>query len=280
MTDGSWDDWIGATETLTDQCRPFPAEAMAATLNKPQNFANGNSIPHLWIWLYFLPLAPMSDVGPDGHPKRGGFLPPIQHPRRMWAGSRMAFFSDIKVGDALTKTSTIKTITQKDGGAGPMVFVTVEHVIKVGDDTAIIEEQDIVYMTIAPTFKPPKARPLPVDCLWSETVSLDPVLLFRFSALTFNGHRIHYDRPYAADVEKYPGLVVHGPLQAIMLYGAACQAHPERTARHFSFRGIHPLFEHDTLSLNGRQNDDVLELMTANGDDTICMQAKLTWNSS
>lgn len=279
MTDGSWDDWIGATETLRDQCSPFPAEAIAATLDKPQSFAKGMAIPHPWIWLYFLPLAPMSGVGPDGHPKRGGFLPPIQHPRRMWAGSRMTFHSPITIGDDLTKRSTIKTIVEKDGGAGPMVFVTVEHIIKVGDETAIVEEQDIVYMTIAPTFTPPKAKRLPANGLWSETVSLDPVLLFRFSALTFNGHRIHYDRPYAGDVEKYPGLVVHGPLQAIMLYSAACQRHPGRTASHFSFRGIHPLFEHDTLSLNACETEDGLELMTANGDDTICMQAKLTWDS-
>lgn len=281
MTPGSWDDWIGKTETLTDQCSLFPAQAMAATLDleQPERFATGAAIDHPWIWLYFLPRAPMGSVGPDGHPKRGGFLPPIQHPRRMWAGSRMTFRAAPKIGDTLRKVSTIKTIAQKDGAAGPMVFVTVEHIIHVGDEPAIIEEQDIVYMTIPAVFTPPKPRPLPGDLLWSEARSLDPVLLFRFSALTFNGHRIHYDRPYAHDVEKYPGLVVHGPLQAIMLYNAACQHNPGSTASQFSFRGIHPLFEHDTLTLNAREGDNGLELMTANGDGTICMQAKLTWNT-
>lgn len=278
MTDGSWDSWIGKQETHTDHCGPVPAEAMAATLDRPQSFSPGTAIPPPWIWLYFLPLAPMSDVGEDGHPKRGGFLPPIQHPRRMWAGSRMTFHAAPKIGDPLTKTSTIKSIAEKDGGAGPMVFVTVEHAIKTGDETLITEDQDIVYMTIPPVFTPPKVKPLPGELLWTETAALDPVLLFRFSALTFNGHRIHYDRPYARDVEKYPGLVVHGPLQAIMLYDAACRHNPGQTASHFSFRGIHPLFEHDTMSLNACKNDDTLDLMTANGDGTICMRAQLTWN--
>lgn len=277
---GAWDSWIGKTETLSDHCGPVPARAMAATLDRPQDFNDGAALPHPWVWLYFLPLAPMSGVGDDGHPKRGGFLPPIAHPRRMWAGSRLTFSGGPNIGDTLEKVSTIKSIAEKDGAAGPMVFVTVAHEIKANGKTCIEEEQDIVYMNIAPTFTPPKARPLPQDCSWSQAVPLDPVLLFRFSALTFNGHRIHYDRPYAMEVEKYPGLVVHGPLQAILLYDAACRHNPDKTPARFTFRGVHPLFEHDTLTLNGREGEEALELMTANGDGTICCQAKMVWSET
>lgn len=277
MKRSDWTSWIGKQEQLFDVCGPVPAQAMAASLDRPRIFEKGTPLPHPWVWLYFLPLAPMSRVGDDGHPKRGGFLPSIVHPRRMWAGSRMTFFGTPKIGDRLEKISTIKSIIEKDGAAGPMVFVTVSHDIKAQGVTCIQEDQDIVYMTIAPTFTPPKAKPLPTDCSWSQAIPLDPVLLFRFSALTFNGHRIHYDRPYAVDVEKYPGLVVHGPLQAIMLYDVACRQNAGETPASFSFRGIHPAFEHDTLTLNGKTVEEGLELMTANGDGTICMQAKMTW---
>ncbi|MEM6682452.1 MAG: MaoC family dehydratase N-terminal domain-containing protein [Pseudomonadota bacterium] len=277
MANGQWEDWVGTSQTLDDTCVPTPALAMAATLGRPVDFASDMPMPHPWLWLYFLPLASASDMGTDGHPKRGGFLPSIAQPRRMWAGSRMAMHDAARIGDPLTKVSTITAVTEKQGGAGEMVFVTVQHEVSAAGRRVLSEQQDIVYMNIPPRFTPPKAKPLPTDCDWTETVPLDPVLLFRFSALTFNGHRIHYDRPYAMDVENYPGLVVHGPLQAILLYDAACRQSPGKIPATFSFRGIHPLFEHDSVSLNGRMDGDVLELMTANQDGTICMQAKLTW---
>ncbi|MEM1149186.1 MAG: MaoC family dehydratase N-terminal domain-containing protein [Pseudomonadota bacterium] len=237
----------------------------------------GAPVPYPWLWACFLSPANKSEIGEDGHPKRGGFLPPISNPRRMWAGSRCTFSAPIHVGQTLRKTSTITSVTEKDGRAGPMVFVTVTHETHLSDTLAMREEQDIVYMNIPEVFSPPPGKSVP-DCSIVEDVEIDPVLLFRYSALTFNGHRIHYDRPYAKDVEKYPGLVVHGPLQATLLYDLAIRTFPDRTPVSFTFRGNRPLFDFDTVTLNAREGDgDTLELYTANGDGLISMTATLVW---
>ncbi len=274
-----WAEWVGRQETLGEDIGTYPARALAATLNRETGIScePGAPLPPLWTWLYFLPLAPMAQVGPDGHPKRGGFLPPIEHPRRMWAGSRCRFHAPICIGDRATKTSTIQKVAAKTGKTGPMVFVTVEHEIWANNELAMTEEQDIVYMNIPDVFNPPAPVQLP-ECDWHEAATIDPVVLFRFSALTFNGHRIHYDRSYAMDVEKYPGLVVHGPLQAILLFDAACRHVPDRTPTEFDFRGMRPLFDFDAVTLNGQvQQDDTLDLLTANGDDAIGMKATMKW---
>ncbi len=211
-----WKPWVGRREIVSERIGEAPARALAATLDRTAAIPTepGSALPGLFNWLYFLKFAPMSEIGPDGHPKRGGFLPPVELPRRMWAGSRCRFHAPLRIGDEAEKISTIRKVETKAGKAGVMVFVTVHHAISVGGVTAIEEEQDIVYMGIPETFRLPAPVDLP-PCEWSETVPVDPVMLFRFSAVTFNGHRIHYDRTYAKDVEKYPGLVVHGPLQAV-----------------------------------------------------------------
>lgn len=276
---GTWSDWVGRSETRRDRITETPARALAATLNRESDIAvaPGAILPALWIWLYFLPLAPMREVGPDGHPKRGGFLPPVPAPRRMWAGSRCSFHSALRVGAELERVSTIAKISEKPGKAGPMTFVTVRHVVSADGALVIEEEQDIVYIDIAPRYEPPAPTPLPA-CEWSEAASIDPVLLFRYSALTFNGHRIHYDKPYAVEVEHYPGLVVHGPLQATLLFDAACRRAPERTPAGFSFRGVRPLFAHEAATLNGRAREDgAFELYAANGEGAVTMQATMTW---
>lgn len=281
MSLSPWADWEGRTEALDDVVSPTPARAMTATLGRDPAgaFPHGAEVSPLWAWLYFLPLAPMSAVGPDGHPKRGGFLPPIELPRRMWAGSRCTFHAPMCIGDAMRKTSTILKIAEKAGNAGKLVFVTVKHDVRIGERVVMIEEQDLVYMNIPAVWQPPAPNPLP-PCDWSESIEADPVFLFRFSALTFNGHRIHYDRTYATDVEKYPGLVVHGPAQAVLLFDAATRRHPERRPAAFSFRGVRPLFDFDKVSLNGKASaDDALDLFTANTDGAIGMQASLAWAS-
>ncbi|MBI1188042.1 MAG: acyl-CoA dehydrogenase [Alphaproteobacteria bacterium] len=280
MSETPWSDWVGRSETRRDQISETPARALAATLNHDADAAigPGAEIPALWIWLYFLPLAPMRDIGADGHPKRGGFLPPIPQPRRMWAGSRCTFHAPLRIGDDIERTSTILKIAEKTGKAGVMTFVTVRHGVSAGGGLAIEEEQDIVYIDIPSRYEPPPPTPLPA-CAWSDAVAIDPVLLFRYSALTFNGHRIHYDKPYAVEVERYPGLVVHGPLQATLLFDAALKRAPARRPKSFSFRGVRPLFAHERASLNGLERDDgAWDLYAANGDGAVTMQATMTWS--
>jgi 3-methylfumaryl-CoA hydratase len=273
-------EWVGRTESLVDVVSPTPVRAMEATLGRtPADLRPGDPVPPLWTWLFFLPLAPMGEVGPDGHPRRGGFLPPVELPRRMWAGSRCAFHGPIRIGDEITRTSTILKVAEKAGHAGPLIFVTVQHETTVQGRPVLSEEQDLVYMDIPARWQAPAPTPLP-PCAWREGVSIDPVFLFRFSALTFNGHRIHYDRTYATEVEHYPGLVIHGPAQAILLFDAARRHHPDRRPARFTFRGVRPLFDFDAVSLNGAPREDGgLDLFTATGDDAIGMQATLHWTA-
>lgn len=277
--DDPWLAWVGRTETRHDTITPVPAQAMAATLNHPDPAAltAGAPLPGLWIWLYFLPLAPMAQAGPDGHPRRGGFMPPIDLERRMWAASRCVFHQPVCIGDSVERTSEIAAISRKSGRSGDLAFVTVRHRVLAQGRLAIEEEQDIVYMAIPERFSPPPPTPVP-PCDWSEAAAVDPVLLFRFSALTFNGHRIHYDRPYAADVERYPGLVVHGPLQAVLLFDAAQRWAHDRTPAAFRFKAVRPLFDFDAISINGRPTEDGgMDLFTAQGEGAVGMQAHMTW---
>jgi 3-methylfumaryl-CoA hydratase len=282
MAMGTIEDWVGRSETREDVATAAPVRALAATLDAPDRIEPqpGAAIPPLWLWLYFLPDTPMSGVGPDGHPRRGGFLPPIDLPRRMWAGSRCVFHDAARIGEPITRVSTIRSVTPKDGKAGPMVFVTVDHAVSAAGRLVMTESQDIVYLPLPERFSPPPAQ-VASACDWAMAAAVDPVLLFRFSALTFNGHRIHYDRPYAMETEKYPGLVVHGPLQALWLYEAGRATAPGRMPTRFSFRGLRPLFDFDRISLNGRRREDGgLDLFTTNGDGAIGMQAELHWSAN
>lgn len=279
MERSEYSDWIGRREVVRDQVTEVPARALAATLNRTDlTFDRGAPLPGLWTWLYFLPLAPMAEVGSDGHPKRGGFLPPVDLPRRMWAGSRCKFHSPVRIGDEVERISTISKVAEKEGKTGLMVFVTVRHEISAGGRLSVEEEHDIVYIQIPDRFVPPAPIPFAAPD-WREEVKVDPVLLFRFSALTFNGHRIHYDRSYTVDVEHYPGLVVHGPLQAVLLFNAATRRHPGRTPARFDFRGMRPLFDFDAITLNGRTSEDGgLDLCTATAEGGAAMQATLAWS--
>ena len=161
----------------------------------------------MWHWLYFLPLHRQSELGPDGHAKRGGFLPPVPLPRRMWAGGRFDFRRPLRVGDAIRRTSTIADVSLKEGRTGPLVFVLVRHEVATGEGVALVEEHDIVYRDLPEAGEAaPAPRPARADAAWRRDIHPDDVLLFRYSALTFNGHRIHYDRRYVTEVEGYPGL--------------------------------------------------------------------------
>src|SRR5882757_3346178 len=191
----SWRDWLGRTATADDVVAPGPARALAATLDRESELAPGDPLPPPWHWLYFLSMSPLSDTGPDGHPRRGGFLPPVPLPRRMWAGSRMEFFAPLCVGDAIHRVSRITGVSAKEGRSGALVFVSVRHEIASARGPLLVDLHDIVYRDLPrPDESAPPPKMAPADHAWTREIRPDPVLLFRYSALTFNSHRIHYDR--------------------------------------------------------------------------------------
>jgi 3-methylfumaryl-CoA hydratase len=239
--------WIGRTETVSDIVMATPYAALSATLDRPaERPPEGTPLPALWHWLYFLPLHRQSEIGPDGHAKRGGFLPPVPLPRRMWAGSQFQFHAPLRVGDAIIRVSTIHDVTEKSGRTGPLVFVKVRHEIRRAGapEIAITEFHDIVYRE-APKADdtPPPPQSAPASAVWDRRWVPDDVLLFRYSALTFNGHRIHYDRRYVTEVEGYPGLIVHGPLIATLLLDLLRHQRPDAEVVQYSFKAVRPLFD-------------------------------------
>jgi 3-methylfumaryl-CoA hydratase len=214
-------------------------------------------LPPLAHWLYFLPQALQREIGADGHPKRGGFLPPVPLPRRMWAGSRFAFDGEpLRVGEAIRRASKIKSVEPKSGSTGSMVFVTVEHTVSGARGPSFVEEHDIVYREAAkPGEKQREPRPAPADATWSKKIMADPVLLFRFSALTFNAHRIHYDHPYATKIEGYEGLVVHGPLMAVLMLDLVDRVSPGAPVSAFDFKAVNPAFVPHALAVRAKTTE-------------------------
>jgi 3-methylfumaryl-CoA hydratase len=237
--------WIGGEVTVHDTATAAPVQALAATLDHPCASAPGDPLPPLWHWLYFLAASPTAELGPDGHPAKGGFLPPVDLPRRMWAGSRLQFLAPVRIGQALTRRSVIQDVTVKDGRSGALCFVQVRHEVASGGQPCIVEEQDIVYRAAAAAAAVPATAPAqsPPAATWERQIHPSEVLLFRYSALTFNGHRIHYDRPYATGVEGYEGLVVHGPLIATLLLDLVRRALPQARIGRFHFKALRPLLD-------------------------------------
>jgi 3-methylfumaryl-CoA hydratase len=264
MTDTSH---IGRTETRHDTVWPLLARGLAATLGVPEP---EQTLPPLWHWTLFQDWAPADGLGPDGHPRRGGFLPPVHDlPRRMWAGGRLVFHAPLIIGEAVTRTSTILSVAEKRGASGRLVFVTVRHDIAGASGPAITEEQDLVYRGIEGSAVRPGTTAAPVPSISARTVRPDPVLLFRYSALTGNGHRIHYDADYVRDVEFYPGLVVHGPLQATWLAAMVGEG-----LSRFAFRGLRPAFAGNKLVLEAWREDDVIRLRSRDETGAVCMTAE------
>jgi 3-methylfumaryl-CoA hydratase len=267
--------WIGRSEQRTDAITAAPLAALAATLDRDDPPpTSGTAVPPLWHWLYFLPIARQSELGPDGHPRRGGFLPPVELPRRMWAGGRLTFQRALRVGEVATRTSRIGDVTAKDARSGPLVFVTVRHELSTPEGHAIDEEHDIVYRgQPAPgsNAAPPRA---PSDETFARTVVPDDVLLFRYSALTFNGHRIHYDRRYVTEVEGYPGLIVHGPLIATLLLDLLRRERPDARIVRFDFKAVSPLFDRHPFAVCGRPDGGRgFALWARNHEGGLAMQA-------
>ncbi|MEM8732026.1 MAG: MaoC family dehydratase N-terminal domain-containing protein, partial [Pseudomonadota bacterium] len=242
--------WIGRSETRSDTIRAEPANLMEMTLDRDPVLEDGVALPPLWHWLYFLQSAKLSALGRDGHPALGGFLPPVGLPRRMWAGGRLEFLAPLPVGSDATRVSTIKDVKVKQGRTGALCFVTVRHEVSSGGTLCLTEDHDIVYREDpAPGDVAPPPPAVGSDWVVTETVSPSEVMLFRYSALTFNGHRIHYDRDYARTVEGHDGLVVHGPLIATMLADLAVRENKEKTLKTFSYRAISPVYDRQDFSL-------------------------------
>jgi 3-methylfumaryl-CoA hydratase len=272
--------WIGRSQEATDIVTAQLVKALRSTLfqeiGEPKT---GDIAPFTTHWCLAQPVFPISQLSQDGHPTRGGFLPPVPLPRRMWAGGQLEFIEPLRVGDESTRTSRIADVTLKTGSTGTLCFVSVEHSISSPRGTAIRERQDIVYReaTSAPQVAP-KAPPPPPVAKHRETHVSDPVLLFRYSALTFNGHRIHYDRDYVTKVEGYPGLVFHGPLQAAFIVEFAAKLHGGKPPKKFVYRGVQPLFEGSEFSINANDNGSGgLDVWTANAEGQPTMKGVATW---
>ncbi len=278
-------DWIGKNETFNDVATAAPFAALAATLDWPAvgraHPALGMPVPYLWHWLYFLPFAAQSEMGEDGHPQRGGFLPPVPLPRRMWAGSDFEFHAPLHVGDDLSRTSTIVDVKEKSGRSGSLIFVRVRHEIKRNDaaEVAITEHHNIVYRAApGPDDVAPPPVAAPATSAWTRHIKADEVLLFRYSALTFNGHRIHYDRKYVAEVEGYPGLVVHGPLIATLLLDLLRRNLPNAQVQRFEFKAVRPTFDINPFSVHGQPSPDgnTVHLWACDHEGWLTMDATAT----
>jgi 3-methylfumaryl-CoA hydratase len=276
--------WIGKTEELHDLITAPTMAGYAATLDRVDDLDPqlGDPVPPAGHWMYFLTTAPMSALGPDGHAKRGGFLPPVDLPRRMWAGGRIEFTAPLRIGDTARRLSTIKNVTYKQGKSGQLVFVVVEHQVFGNDGLAIREEHDIVYRDAAdPNAPPAPEKHAPEQAGWSRIIEPDPVLLFRYSALTFNGHRIHYDLPYVTEKEGYPGLIVHGPLIATLLMDLCRRQRPETPLATFNYRAMSPVFDTGPFSINGNPDADgqSATLWATTNQGGLAMQAEATFKS-
>lgn len=270
-------EWIGRTQVAEDIVTPSLVDRFNATIGLEAAPARmGEAAPRLLHFCLCLAAVAGSDLGPDGHPHRGGFLPAVPLPRRMWAGSTIAFDGDLAVGEAVRRESTIASVEMKEGRGGTLCFVEVDHRIVADGRDAVTERQTLVYREppSAAQSKPPEAARRGETV---ASVAMTSPLLFRYSAITFNAHRIHYDRPYAIEEEGYPGLVVQGPLQATLLYHFAarcCGTAPDS----FTFRGLSPAIGDQSLELHaGAQRDGQLDLWSAAPDGPVAMQASANW---
>ena len=271
--------WIGRTQTEQEFVSPRLASQLAATLGFEGEAGIGCPLPPLWHWALFPHIVSQSNIGSDGHPKRGGFLPPVPLQRRMWAGSRVRFDRSLVVGSEVTRTSQILDVAEKDGRTGKLVFVRLRHELEDLDGPLISEEQDIVYRESSTTAYTAATGPLaPTEFTWQREIVPDPVLLFRYSADTFNGHRIHYDRTYAREQEGYPALVVHGPLTATLLIDLVRRNIPGKSIASFSFKAVNPLFDHAPFHIFAAHapGSTEVKLWAANSDGVLCVDAEAT----
>lgn len=264
--------WVGKQETKEDDISLFPAQALAAALNNDNIPAKGDLLPPFWEWLYFLPTPRGDATGLDGHPDKGGFLPPVPLPRRMWAAGEVDCHQALVIGKPATRLSTIESVELKSGSTGALVFVNVRHDISQNGSLCISQLQNIVYLE-QPTEKSelPSGKSAPAELDFMHLIKPDPVLLFRYSALTYNAHRIHYDRNYAVDEELYPALVVHGPLLVTLLLELKRQHFDDEVIKGFKFRAVRPTFDTAAFSVSAKRKGKSLSLWSADESGSVCM---------
>ena len=266
-------EWLNRTQQRHARITLEQANLMAATLGRTPSFRAGDPLPPAWHWLYFHEPTPAGDLGVDGHPSTGSFLPPVPLPRRMWAGGRFEFERPLKIDEDAVKTSTIKEITRKRGRTGELFFVVIQHDVSVQAEPCFREEQTLVYQQAATKTTQVEAPEAPDNEEFCRIYRPDPVLLFRYSALTFNGHRIHYDIDYCRDLEGYPGLVVHGPLVATLLLDLVRERYPAETMRSFCYRARSPLFLPHAFSVKCKREADEIAVWATNAEGGLAMEA-------
>ncbi|MDD8023695.1 MAG: MaoC family dehydratase N-terminal domain-containing protein [Paracoccaceae bacterium] len=270
-------DWIGRTEETSELLTPTVVQRLYATLDRDGPTEEGADAPLLIHHCLCQPATPTAALGPDGHPPRGGFVPPVPLPRRMWAGGALSFHTALRIGERVSRRSVIEDVVLKEGRSGRLCFVTVSHHVTSDGREILHERQDLVYRDIAPPGAAPKVRPAPAPAGTARReVWAAPELLFRYSAVTFNSHRIHYDHPYTTIEEGYPGLVVQGPLQAMLLAQYAEELRGRAPSR-FSFRSLTPIFGEAPFSLNAREENGGLSLWTAAAGGPVAMEARAEW---
>jgi 3-methylfumaryl-CoA hydratase len=268
-----WRAWIGKTSTSEAQLYAEQANHLAVTLDRDPSFQTGDMLPPAWHWLYFHDLIKASDLGTEGHPKLGLIMPPVPLPRRMWAGGGFVFHSPLRLGNAVEKTSIIRSIIAKEGRSGPLYFVSIEHTLRTAGVVNLVEQQTIVYRDLAPDAAPSRPQTAPTDADYSRPHTLDSSALFRYSALTFNGHRIHYDLDYCRAVEGYPDLVIHGPLIATLLLDLYIQQ--GRPLTRFRYRAKSPLFLPHAFTVNGKSEAQRAKLWASNHMGELAMEAEI-----
>jgi 3-methylfumaryl-CoA hydratase len=271
-------DWIGRTDVREDVVTAAPLVALSALLDREDPPPReGDAAPPLAHWLYFLPNYRQSEAGPDGHALKGSFLPPAPLPRRMWAGSRIEFLRPLRVGARIERVSRIADVVPKEGRSGPLLFVTVRHEIRSDGSAAIVDQHDIVFRGETALANAP--QPASTNAAWKREILPDPVLLFRYSAVTFNSHRIHFDHPYVTKVEGYPGLVVHGPLIATLLVDLLRRNRPEVELRSYAFRALRPLYDTAKFSTCGAPDESgrSARLWTRDAEGAVTMEATARW---
>lgn len=275
MNLADYDAWKGREEVQTERLDGWPVRGLRAALDQPATAADGEAAPPLAQWLWFVPMVPQSDIDTDGHPKRGGFLPPVALPRRMWAGSDITFHAPLTIGATVTKTMRVADIALKEGSTGPLVFVRVENRYAEAGRPLLDETQILVYRDRPAADAPaPKPRPAPEGAAWSRPVTATAALLFRYSAVSFNAHRIHYDADYTRDEEGYPAILLQGQLGAtLMIEELLRQTGGTRPAR-FSFRGVQPIHVGETVHVEGRENDDGWQLWLRDDAGILRMSAE------